>query len=151
VDLILTTGLGGFLGSHVHTILRANHFEVENLPRDLRHSDQALQQRLSERRPRAIIHMAGIVDVRYCKQFPLEAFQAHVWDTARLLEATRCSCPETPFIYVATDKSFGEHAHSSDWRVWSDTGQGASPVPAVPENWDPIFPSSKSSQNLSPS
>lgn len=108
MDVILTTGLGGFLGSHVQTVLRANRFEVENLPRDLRQTSQALQQRLSECRPRAIIHMAGIVDVRYCRQFPLEAFQAHVWDTARLLEAARSSCPGTPFIYVATDKSFGQ-------------------------------------------
>lgn len=108
MDLILTTGLGGFLGSHLQSILHAHHCRVENLRRDLRQSRQALKERLSECRPRAIIHMAGIVDVRYCQQFPFEAFEAHVSDTARLLEAARSSCPETPFIYIATDKSFGE-------------------------------------------
>lgn len=108
LDLILTTGLGGFLGSHVQSILHAHHCRVENLRRDLRQAGQALKQYLSECRPRAIIHMAAIVDVRYCRQFPFEAFEAHVCDTARLLEAMRSSCPETPFIYIATDKSFGE-------------------------------------------
>lgn len=108
MDLILTTGLGGFLGSHVQSILHAHHCRVENLRRELRQPGQPLKPYLVECRPRAIIHMAGIVDVRYCRQFPLEAFEAHVLDTARLLEAMRCSCPETPFIYVATDKSFGE-------------------------------------------
>jgi dTDP-glucose 4,6-dehydratase len=108
MDLILTTGLGGFLGSHVESALQANQYQVENIPRALRESSQPLQQHLSQHKPRAVIHMAGIVDVRYCRQHPLEAFQAHVLDTARLLEAVRCSWPETPFVYVATDKSFGE-------------------------------------------
>lgn len=108
VDLILTTGLGGFLGTHVQSVLSTHRFRIENLQRDLRQSPQALKHHLSESRPSAIIHMAGIVDVRYCRQFPLEAFEAHVSDTARLLDAMRCSCPETPFMYVATDKSFGE-------------------------------------------
>lgn len=108
MDLILTTGLGGFLGSHVQSILLANHCKVENISRALRQADQELKQYLLERRPGAIIHMAGIVDVRYCRKFPFEAFRAHVLDTACLLEGVRCSCPETPFIYVATDKSFGE-------------------------------------------
>ena len=107
-DLVLATGLGGFLGGHVHSTLRASGIAVENIPRDLRQGLTALKHHLSERRPRAIIHMAGIVDVRYCREFPLEAFQVHVGDTACLLEAVRCSCPETPFIYIATDKSFGE-------------------------------------------
>jgi nucleoside-diphosphate-sugar epimerase len=108
MDLIFTTGLAGFLGSHVQTILQANRYTVENIPRALRQASQALKQHLSERRPGAIVHMAGIVAVRYCRQFPFETFQAHVLDTACLLEAVRCTCPETPFIYVATDKSFGE-------------------------------------------
>lgn len=108
MDLILTTGLAGFLGSHVQAVLLANRYGIENIPRDLREAGPALKKHLSERRPKAIIHMAGIVDVRYCRQFPQEAFQAHVTHTASLLEAVRCSCPETIFIYVATDKSFGE-------------------------------------------
>lgn len=108
MDLICATGLGGFLGGHVQSVLSARHENIENIPRSIRQSVQNLKQYLMERSPKAIVHMAGIVDVRYCRQFPLEAFQAHVSDTACLLEATRCSCPETEFIYIATDKSFGE-------------------------------------------
>jgi nucleoside-diphosphate-sugar epimerase len=108
VALILATGLGGFLGCHVAAVLRENHFEAEALPRDLRRSSANLEAHLRARKPAAIIHMAGIVDVQYCRRFPLEAFQAHVSDTACLLEAIRCACPETPLIYIATDKSFGE-------------------------------------------
>jgi len=108
MDLILTTGLSGFLGRHVQSILPADRYQVENIPRALRQASQDLKRHLLERKPGAIIHMAGIVDVRYCRQFPLEAFQAHVLDTACLLEAVRCACPETTFVYVATDKSFGE-------------------------------------------
>lgn len=108
MNLILTTGLSGFLGTHVLPLLQLNEYRVENIPRALRQSNPALKQHLSEQKPAAIIHMAGIVDVRYCRQFPLEAFQAHVSDTACLLEAVRCSCPEAPLIYVATDKSFGQ-------------------------------------------
>lgn len=108
MELILTTGLGGFLGTHVQSALQAHHYNVENIPRPLRQSLPALQHHVAERKPGAIIHMAGIVDVRYCRQHPLEAFQAHVLETGCLLEAMRCSCPETPLFYVATDKSFGE-------------------------------------------
>ena len=67
-----------------------------------------MREWLERERPAAIVHLAGIVDVRYCTEHPLEAFRVHVSDTASILEAVRLGAPETPVVYVASDKSFGE-------------------------------------------
>ncbi|HZB88724.1 MAG TPA: NAD(P)-dependent oxidoreductase [Terracidiphilus sp.] len=108
MTLVYATGLGGFLGGHVEVALREGGFVPENLPRALRRSRDELEAHLRARPPAALIHMAGIVDVQYCRKFPLEAFEAHVGDTATLLEAMRRACPQVPVLYIATDKSFGE-------------------------------------------
>lgn len=100
---IAATGISGFLGTHIKAVL-AEH-TLERIPRE---TPGDLQQFLATRKPAAIIHLAGIVDVRRCREHPLEAFQSHVMETANLLEAIRIAAPETPFIYIATDKSFGE-------------------------------------------
>jgi len=106
--LIAMTGAGGFLGRHLTAALGARGFEVENIPRETRRSAEAMRAWLASRRPAALVHTAGIVDVRYCQAHPLEAFQAHVMDTAAMLEAIRHERPELPLAYIATDKSFGE-------------------------------------------
>lgn len=105
---IAATGISGFLGAHVAAVLGENKCLVENIARDLRRSVGGLKEFLAARKPAAIVHLAGIVDVRRCREHPLEAFQSHVMETANLLEALRLVSPETPFIYIATDKSFGE-------------------------------------------
>jgi nucleoside-diphosphate-sugar epimerase len=106
--LIAITGPGGFLGRRVCAALRAEGFSVESVPRDIRRSSDAVRAWLSQHRPEALIHTAGIVDVRLCHQHPLQAYQAHVMETGNLLEAVRLECPHMPTTYVATDKSFGE-------------------------------------------
>jgi nucleoside-diphosphate-sugar epimerase len=106
--MVAATGIAGFLGAHVKAVLERNRFMVEGIPRALRRSPEELRQFLVTRKPEAIIHLAGIVDVRRCREHPLEAFQSHVMDTANLLEAVRVAVPETPLVYIATDKSFGE-------------------------------------------
>jgi nucleoside-diphosphate-sugar epimerase len=108
VKVIAATGIAGFLGTHVRAALEENQFIIECISRDLRRSLPDLRQFLATHQPAAIIHLAGIVDVRRCREHPLEAFQSHVMETANLLEAIRIAAPKTPFIYIATDKSFGE-------------------------------------------
>ena len=105
---IATTGISGFLGSHLAPSLQARQYCIQSISRDLRQSPESVRECLEISKPEAIIHLSGIVDVRYCREHPLAAFQAHVLETANLLEAARCACPKTPFIYIATDKSFGE-------------------------------------------
>jgi nucleoside-diphosphate-sugar epimerase len=108
VRVIAATGISGFLGTHVKAVLDEQQTIVKGISRNLRRSVVELREFLATRRPEAIIHLAGIVDVRRCREHPIEAFQAHVMETANLLEAIRVASPETPFIYIATDKSFGE-------------------------------------------
>ena len=105
---IAATGISGFLGTHVKAALSGKDHFVHSVSRDLRRSPCDLRQFLETRQPAAIVHMAGIVDVRRCREHPLEAFQSHVMETANLLEAARIAAPGIPFIYIATDKSFGE-------------------------------------------
>lgn len=108
MNVVAATGISGFLGTHVKAALEACEYPVRSIPRDLRRSPGDLKQFLAAWKPAAIVHLAGMVDVRRCREHPLEAFQSHVMETANLLEAVREAAPETPFIYVATDKSFGE-------------------------------------------
>jgi nucleoside-diphosphate-sugar epimerase len=106
--LIGTTGLNGFLGRHLGAALLRNGYETHNIPLSIRRDPEALNRWISVNRPAAVFHLAGIVDVGYCRANPLEAVHAHIVETSNLLEALRLSGPETPLIYVATDKSFGE-------------------------------------------
>jgi CDP-glucose 4,6-dehydratase len=106
--LIATTGAAGFLGGHLRARLEGDGCRVENMPLEIRRSGEAARRWLAERRPAALVHLAGIVDVRRCHQHPVEAFQAHVMETGHLLEAVRQERPDMPVVYVATDKSFGE-------------------------------------------
>jgi len=108
MNRIAATGITGFLGTHVHAAFEKEGYSVDSISRALRGSAADLQRFLSERKPAAIVHLAGMVDVRRCREQPLEAFQSHVMETANLLEAMRLASPEMPFIYIATDKSFGE-------------------------------------------
>jgi len=108
VKRIATTGISGFLGTHVRKALEQSGYSIENIPRGLRRSLADLRKHLENSPPAAIVHLAGIADVRVCREHPVEAFEAHVLETANLLEAARHVCPRAPLIYVATDKSFGE-------------------------------------------
>jgi nucleoside-diphosphate-sugar epimerase len=106
--VIAATGISGFLGTHLRAVLKEKGYVVESIPRQLRGSPADLQEFLAERKPEAIVHLAGIVDVRRCREYPLEAFQVHVMETANILDAIRIAAPGIPLVYIATDKSFGE-------------------------------------------
>lgn len=105
---IAVTGVAGFLGSHLRTALESSGHKVLHLPRETRISADRTQAWVKSSKPAAIIHLSGIVDVRFCSQHPLEAFESHVRETAHILEAVRLSSARVPVIYIASDKSFGE-------------------------------------------
>lgn len=106
--MIAITGISGFLGSWTERALVAAGHKTIHLPHQARTSFKQAQSWIESNRPSAVIHLAGVVDVRYCRDHPLEAYQAHGMETANLIEAIRQASPQTPFLYVASDKSFGE-------------------------------------------
>jgi len=107
-QLVLSTGISGFLGSHIQPALEGCGYTVRNLSREIRRAPDRLRDCISSSRPAAVLHLSGIVDVGYCRRHPVDAFHAHVLETANLLDAVRLASPAIPFLYIATDKSFGE-------------------------------------------
>lgn len=57
----------------------------------------------------AIIHAAGQPSHDYSADHVLEDFDVNARGTVILLEATRKYCPEATFVYVSTDKVYGEN------------------------------------------
>lgn len=57
----------------------------------------------------AIIHAAAQPSHDYSKDHVLEDFDVNARGTVILLEATRKCCPDAVFVYVSTDKVYGEN------------------------------------------
>lgn len=57
----------------------------------------------------AIIHAAAQPSHDYATDHVLEDFSVNAMGTVNLLECARQTCPEAPFVYVSTDKVYGEN------------------------------------------
>lgn len=72
----------------------------------------------------AIIHAGGQASHDWSNDHVLEDFITNALGTVLLLEATRKYCPEAPFVYVSTDKVYGENmtrkVKEEDTRYHSD-------------------------------
>ena len=108
---VAVTGATGFLGGHVCAALEQAGYLPTPIPRAVRQEPGLLGQWLEAARPMAVIHTAGLTDVRQCLAEPLQAVEVNVLQTARLLDAVRVMGQgdrPIPMVYVATDKSFGD-------------------------------------------
>jgi CDP-paratose 2-epimerase len=74
---------------------------------DIRDRDAilALLQRV---RPNLVIHAAAQPSHDLAKDYPFENFDVNAVGTVNLLEAARRSCPESPFIFMSTNKVYGD-------------------------------------------
>lgn len=81
-------------------------------------------------RPHLLIHCAAQPSHDLAKDLPFDDFEINATGTLNLLEATRRHCPESPFIFMSTNKVYGdapnelplverpsrwEYARSEDW------------------------------------
>lgn len=108
---IAITGFNGFLASHIVKILGRDQKNIIPIPREVRTSTNMMAAWIDINQPNAIIHTAGLTDVRQCLAEPTKAIEVNVLQTANLLEAVRLQARNAtpiPIIYVATDKSFGD-------------------------------------------
>jgi CDP-paratose 2-epimerase len=63
-------------------------------------------------RPSAIIHTAAQPSHDRAAAIPFDDFDINAVGTLNLLEATRQFCPESPFIYLSTNKVYGDLPNS---------------------------------------
>jgi CDP-paratose 2-epimerase len=63
-------------------------------------------------RPNLIIHTAAQPSHDRAAAIPFLDFEVNALGTLHLLEATRRSCPETPFIHMSTNKVYGDRPNT---------------------------------------
>src|SRR5438105_2694162 len=89
----------------------------ERLERTLRnfhhHSDDvrnraAITGLVRTLRPRLIVHAAAQPSHDRAAAIPFDDFETNAVGTLNLLEAVRVHCPETPFVFMSTNKVYGD-------------------------------------------
>ena len=69
---------------------------------------EAVLALLAERRPALIVHCASQPSHDLAKDRPFDDFDVNAVGTLNLLEGTRRSCPESPFVFMSTNKVYGD-------------------------------------------
>jgi CDP-paratose 2-epimerase len=84
---------------------RARRFTHHDL--DIR-DRAAIDALLRANRPELVIHCAAQPSHDLAKDRPFEDFEINAVGTLSLLEAARGHCPETPFVFMSTNKVYGD-------------------------------------------
>ncbi len=84
---------------------QARHFTHHEL--DVR-DGQAISDLLGLHRPDLIIHCAAQPSHDLAARRPMEDFAINATGTLNLLDGARLRCPETPFIFMSTNKVYGD-------------------------------------------
>ncbi len=129
---ILITGSTGLVGSACVDFFSAKGWKVVGLDNNMRSHffgtpDKAITNPIDIRDKEkldkgfqefgpfdAIIHAAAQPSHDYATSHIMEDFEINTVGTLNLLEATRKYCPDAPFVFVSTDKVYGENM------VWND-------------------------------
>ncbi len=130
IKQMLITGGAGFIGVNAAKVFSQKGWDVtvmDNLSRngaesnlewlqrqnninfikdDIRNRD-AVVDVFRRTRYQAVIHLAAQVAVTTSVINPQEDFEINACGTFNILEAARCYCPESPFIYASTNKVYG--------------------------------------------
>lgn len=82
-------------------------YNYKHLSIDIRDTSR-IDDTIKAYQPTAIIHCASQPSHEKSAEIPLEDFQTNVVGTVNLLEAARKHCPGAPFIFVSTNKVYGD-------------------------------------------
>ena len=69
---------------------------------------QGVLELISELRPAVIVHAAAQPSHDRAAAIPFDDFDTNAVGTLNCLEAARRSCPESPFVYLSTNKVYGD-------------------------------------------
>ncbi len=107
-----------FFGKNASTIWVKNKLlkrnkNFKNLNIDIRNSN-ALEKvfKKVKKNISLIIHCAAQPSHDYAKDFPLIDFNVNATGTLNLLELTKKYCPNSPFIFMSTNKVYGDNPNS---------------------------------------
>jgi CDP-paratose 2-epimerase len=78
---------------------------------DIRDRDAVLAI-VREQRPGLIVHAAAQTSHDRAAQIPFEDFEVNAVGTLHLLEAARQFCPESPFVFMSTNKVYGDRPNT---------------------------------------
>lgn len=123
---ILITGSLGLVGSACVELFTTEGWDVVGIDNNMRsqlfgtdkregaikldiRDEGAVNQLFAEHKFDAIIHAAGQPSHDWSATNPMMDFHINTVGTMNLLEATRSYCPNATFVYVSTDKVYGEN------------------------------------------
>jgi GDP-4-dehydro-6-deoxy-D-mannose reductase len=110
---VLVTGADGFVGAHLVTVLRGRGDQVDACsgpggPRELDVTARsAVDDRIRETRPEAVIHLAGVSSVARSHENPATTVAVNVLGAATLLEAVRRHVPKARVLLVGSGEVYG--------------------------------------------
>src|SRR3954451_6630346 len=87
--------------------LLASTVRFEHHDRDIRDRDEMLRV-VDEVRPDLVVHCAAQPSHDLAAKRPFDDFEVNAGGTLNLLEACRRSAPESPFVFMSTNKVYGE-------------------------------------------
>jgi CDP-paratose 2-epimerase len=101
-----------FFGEHGDTTwnlerLRRETSRFEHHPLDVRDRD-GLERLVAESRPQLIVHCAAQPSHDLAASRPFDDFDVNAVGTINLLEAARRHAPEAPFVFMSTNKVYGD-------------------------------------------
>ena len=73
---------------------------------------QGLLHLLQAVKPDAIVHAAAQPSHDRAAAIPFDDFETNAVGTLNLLEAVRSTCPESPFVYMSTNKVYGDRPNT---------------------------------------
>lgn len=119
---------------------RFHHVEL-----DIRDREAVLSM-MAELKPDAIVHTAAQPSHDRAAAIPFDDFDTNAVGTLNLLEATRRSCPESPFVHLSTNKVYGDRPNSIALKELDTRWDYADPADA--EGIDENFPLDQSKHSL---
>jgi CDP-paratose 2-epimerase len=73
---------------------------------------QGVLAMMAELKPDAIVHTAAQPSHDRAAAIPFDDFDTNAVGTLNLLEATRQSCPQSPFVHLSTNKVYGDRPNA---------------------------------------
>jgi CDP-paratose 2-epimerase len=149
-----------FLGSGGDTswmldLLRSECPQYNHSAIDIRDRDAVLEI-VREERPAFIVHAAAQTSHDRAAQIPFDDFEVNALGTLHLLEAARQFCPESPFVFMSSNKVYGDRPNTlplveleSRWEfALDDLKQGISESFPIDQSTHSLFGVSKCAADL---